>query len=1332
MRTFKRWFGAGAIVVVALALVACPGMLPKITGEIPDQQFAAGAGADDARTFQLDTYFSIDRDAKYTVSSSDEKVAIASESGGVLTVTPVGPGTTNVKVTGSKGGNDPVSQSFSVTVAREEEPEPSPPRSIAEIPDMQFVAGATEAKTVQLDVYFEGATSYTISGGTPVATVSESDGVLTVTPAGPGTANVMVRATNADGSVSQSFSVTVAKEEEPEPSPPRSIAEIPDMQFVAGATEAKTVQLDVYFEGATSYTPSGGTPVATVSESDGVLTVTPAGPGTANVMVRATNDDGSVSQSFSVTVLRDDPDNNQPKRTRPIPPVTGLKFGGSTTVDLQDYYTDDDDAWEDLSFTATSGNTEVVTASVDDEGVITIDVVYHGTATINVTISDGKHNNPVEDSFDVTVDNQAPEPTDEGLDSINVQEGKTQTFSLEGYFDDPEGARLTYDPSSSDETIADASVSGSMITITAVKAGTATITVTASDDGEMSGSRELTVVVTEKPVAPNLPPTATDIEVDDLDLGSNRTASVTLSKYFTDPEGADLTFTSDSNDDKIATVTDPDDASMITITAERRVGTATITVTASDGTNDAVELTFTVTVDADPTNQSPTSERIPNQPLTVDGTGTVTLSDYFRDGDGDDLTYEVESKNTAVATVSDADDDSAITITAVSVGTAMITVTAYDDRSKGVKEAFTVTVEAAPPAINGPPTVKDGVSKYVPPLVVGKSWTADLDNYFTDPEGDTLTYGAPSSDPETVATVSASDTDASMITITAVSAGTATVTVTADDGMSNDGVANADATLTLNVTVEAAPPPANNPPTRTDKAAPTVTLVLEDTPTKTVDVSDGYFSDADAADTLTYTVSEGNDKAGASISGSTVTITAKAAGSATITVTASDGNGGSATMDIMVTVDPPSNMQPVVSSALPDRRIQIQSSSNADTLEIDLSDHFRDPDGVLLFYKVDAVETPTTADQSVIALFATKGTDTGSDDGVGVAPDGKTAGANTVAIVPENPGTATVTVTATDVGNKTATDSFVVTVVAAGTNTGPSSQGSALPSLSGNASASANKRLKIGESRTIVDDATVITHFTDTEVRTVGSGDTLTLSVKYFAAGTSAADAVNPDTKELAADKVGVTSSLSGTTIWNGADGAKFTLTVTGIRGTANSDSDSSSHGHVVALIATDTYGMSVAKVFTVLVNNPPKAEGAQASPATPKTLGTEKGHEDLGFHENPVAANNAQDNEYVTLVEASGGYFSDPDNGDTLECRITGSTGKDYAAFALRSAGDNANMQSDDPVSSTTLRIDPKKTNMANNAAASVTISCVDSFGIHSPSDTLNVKVTHQSASRH
>ena len=45
MTSFKRWLGAGAIVLVALALVACPALVPEPVGKITPMTLTVGDAA---------------------------------------------------------------------------------------------------------------------------------------------------------------------------------------------------------------------------------------------------------------------------------------------------------------------------------------------------------------------------------------------------------------------------------------------------------------------------------------------------------------------------------------------------------------------------------------------------------------------------------------------------------------------------------------------------------------------------------------------------------------------------------------------------------------------------------------------------------------------------------------------------------------------------------------------------------------------------------------------------------------------------------------------------------------------------------------------------------------------------------------------------------------------------------------------------------------------------------------------------------------------------------------------------------------------------------------
>ena len=111
------------------------------------------------------------------------------------------------------------------------------------------------------------------------------------------------------------------------------------------------------------------------------------------------------------------------------------------------------------------------------------------------------------------------DPIDVGtIDPVTVEAGmSSDAMDVTMYFGDADGDTLTYRAMSSDDTIADATVSGSMLTITGVAEGEATITVYASDG--MGGTDAMqTIMVMVTPAALGAP-TNVMARVDDSDPG---------------------------------------------------------------------------------------------------------------------------------------------------------------------------------------------------------------------------------------------------------------------------------------------------------------------------------------------------------------------------------------------------------------------------------------------------------------------------------------------------------------------------------------------------------------------------------------------------------------------------------------------------------------------------------------------------------------------------------------------------------------------------------------------------------------------------------------------
>lgn len=193
----------------------------------------------------------------------------------------------------------------------------------------------------------------------------------------------------------------------------------------------------------------------------------------------------------------------------------------------------------------------------------------------------------------------------------------------------------------------------------------------------------------------------------------------------------------------------------------------------------------------DPEPPAPTPNRapalsgaIPAQTVHVGETATVNVSSYFTDPDGDALSYTAASSDAGVATVTLA--GSTLTVTAVAQGAATVTVTARDPGGLSAQQNFTATVPN-----RAPETL---VTVAADTITTGESITVSppLADWFSDPDGDSLTYLVSSSD-DSVAVAGVVDGD---LVVEAVAPGTATITVSAVDSGDQSAEVSFEVTVT--------------------------------------------------------------------------------------------------------------------------------------------------------------------------------------------------------------------------------------------------------------------------------------------------------------------------------------------------------------------------------------------------------------------------------------------------------------------------------------------------------------------------------------------------------
>ena len=174
-----------------------------------------------------------------------------------------------------------------------------------------------------------------------------------------------------------------------------------------------------------------------------------------------------------------------------IPQVT-VNAGETTTVAA--CFTDPNG--DRLVYTAASSDSGVATVSMSDT-TVTVGGVAPGSAQVTVTASDPGGLEAAQ-SFSVTVPNRAPEPKGT-MPPITVPSGESETVDASSYFTEPDGEALTYTAMSSNPAVATVSVAGSILTVTGVATGNATVTVTASDPGGLTASQNFTVTVRYPP-----------------------------------------------------------------------------------------------------------------------------------------------------------------------------------------------------------------------------------------------------------------------------------------------------------------------------------------------------------------------------------------------------------------------------------------------------------------------------------------------------------------------------------------------------------------------------------------------------------------------------------------------------------------------------------------------------------------------------------------------------------------------------------------------------------------------------------------------------------------
>ena len=160
---------------------------------------------------------------------------------------------------------------------------------------------------------------------------------------------------------------------------------------------------------------------------------------------------------------------------------------------------------------------------------------------------------------------------------------------------------------------------------------------------------------------------------------------------------------------------------------------------------------------------------IPDQTISAGESASVDLTAFFSDADGDALAYAATASDVAIAAVSVS--GSVLTIAGVAPGTAVVTVFASDPGGLSATQRTQVTV-AAP---NRAPEPVGTIPRQT--LAPGQWVSLSVSSYFRDPDGETLSFSATTSDPGVAGVAVSGD----IVTITQAGTGTAIVNTVARD-----------------------------------------------------------------------------------------------------------------------------------------------------------------------------------------------------------------------------------------------------------------------------------------------------------------------------------------------------------------------------------------------------------------------------------------------------------------------------------------------------------------------------------------------------------------------
>ena len=344
---------------------------------------------------------------------------------------------------------------------------------------------------LSVSLYFAGKVeTWQVSSSKPavvaVSTTADSD-VVSLAPVSQGHSVVTVTAHHGDLAAKQTFDVYVGIDPTRVlrwvlPVPPQPLA-------VGGSPLVLDVSRHVENEVERWRAVSSHPKIVTASMSGSVVTLTPVSEGNAEVTIHASGGITEVEHTFGVFVgAAGEPDL---KWVIPVPPQTLVVGDSAVTLDVLSHVAGEVETWQ-----ASSSNEAAVTVSMSGS-VVTLTPVSEGSA--NVTISARRGDLEVSGTFTVSVgaDDDLRWGVPVSSQALAVG-GSPIVLNVSGHV---VGEVETWQASSSNESAVTVSMSGPVVTLTPVSAGSSDVTISARrGDLEVSSTFSVSVAPDTSPL----------------------------------------------------------------------------------------------------------------------------------------------------------------------------------------------------------------------------------------------------------------------------------------------------------------------------------------------------------------------------------------------------------------------------------------------------------------------------------------------------------------------------------------------------------------------------------------------------------------------------------------------------------------------------------------------------------------------------------------------------------------------------------------------------------------------------------------------------------------